>query len=487
MKLLNLSADTTLILITRERLVRADFTAGRAPVLKDLQQRSRPETDDLALLVDAALRLSKKRARRVFVLSSDLWAQTLRIPADTLRGLAEQELARALCFEAEPLSGIAAIDSRVALVPLASTGGQRDFWIVQASNFQVAQADEVIHQAGGRLQGMLHPAGIGWPLEAEHGVVWRRVELWPGTIVCQRHAAPAALQTHVVNADPAQRGWQTAVDAWLGDAAQPVQWLVPDAGIAPPPEATSVVDLNDETTLGTWLTAWARQLSAPSVAAPMLRPMPRPMSKQRRQMIAASLTAVAALGCFGHYIRNERAIADLSEQSKRLNAQVTAFAALKKQATDLSGKVDKARAQLDTIGHKVQDSQGALEAHRRRWQKLLKLLADLRPRNLLVQKIDSSGEKLNISGLCIGPHPANELASDLGVRVGKLGWQVQPARQESDKRLSNGEPWKFDLVLTDLPTAQAVAAAPAPLPPRVVPQEPVNKVASFQEELMNDE
>ena len=76
----------TILLITRERLVRADFTAGRAPVLKELWQRSRPETDDPALLVDTALKLSRKRAKRVFVLSSDLWLQTLHMPADSTRG-----------------------------------------------------------------------------------------------------------------------------------------------------------------------------------------------------------------------------------------------------------------------------------------------------------------------------------------------------------------------------------------------------------------
>jgi Tfp pilus assembly protein PilN len=487
---LSRTSRCTLLLITRERLVRADFSAGSAPVLVDLQQRARPETDDLALLVDTALRLGKKRAKRVYILSSDLWVQTIRMPADTIRGLADNELSRALCFEAEPLSGIPAIESQVAMVPLPSTSAQRDFWIVQASNFDVSQADDAVHHAGGRLQGLLHPSGIGWPPNAQHETAWRRVELWPGAVFCQRQAPGAATQTHVVNADPAQRGWQATVDAWLGDAdpANPVQWLLPDAGVMPPPEATNVVDLDDETALRTWLTGWAGQLSAPAIATPLLRPAPRPMSKQRRQAITVGLAAAAAIGCFGHYTWNNSAIASLTEQSKLLNAQVTAFTATKKQATDLASKVEKARTQLDAVSHKVQDTQGALNAHRQRWQKLLKLLSDLRPRNLLVQKIDSSGEKLNISGLCIGPHPANELASDLGERVGRLGWQVQPAKQESDKRLTNGEPWKFDLVLTDLPMAKAVAAAePRALPRPVGPQGPVNKVVSFQEEMMRDE
>ncbi|HEY5313449.1 MAG TPA: hypothetical protein VIK18_13070, partial [Pirellulales bacterium] len=415
------------------------------------------------------------------------WMQTIRMPADTIRGLADNELSRALCFEAEPLSGIPAIESQVAMLPLPATSGQRDFWIAQASNFQLSQADDAVHHAGGRLQGILHPAGVGLPPAAGAGNA-ARVEFWPGAIVCQRRATGAAVQTHVVNADPAQRGWQAAVDAWLGDAPGPVQWLVPDAGVTPPPDAKDVLDLTDEASLVAWLAAWAAQLISAPAAAPLLRPAPRPMTKQRRQAITAGLTAVVAIGCFGHYTWNQRTIAGLSEQSKLLTAQVTAFTAIKKQATDLAAKVEKARTQLGAISGKVQDCQGALDAHRQRWQKLLRLLSDLRPKNLLIQEIDSSGEKLNISGLCIGPHPANELASDLGERVGKLGWQVQPARQESDKRLTNGEPWKFDLVLTNLPVDKSVAAAePRVLPRPMGPQGPVNKVVSFQEEVMNDE
>jgi hypothetical protein len=469
----------TLLLITRERLVRADFTSGSAPVLKDLQQRSRPESDDLEMLVDTAIRMGKKRLGKVFVLCSDLWIQTLHMQADMARGLEEQDLARALSFEAEPLSGISAIDSQAGVATIASTGQQGDFWLIQVPNSQVAQVDDVIHEAGGKLHGLLHPAGICTSLASSQDGAWQRVELWPGTIVCGRQEPGAPPQVKVINSEPSQRGWQSAVETWLGDAGT-TQWLVPETSVKPPVEGAEVFNLAHELSLHAWLTAWAEHLSRPTLSVPMIRPAPRPMSKARRQTITATLAAVAAIGCYGHYTWNERVTTDLVGQAKVLNDRIAAFTAKKKEATDLSAKVEKVRTQVAAISTKVEDCRNTLDAHRQRWQRLLEMLADLRPEHLVVQKIDSSGETLSISGLCLGPHPANELASELGSRVRELGWQVQPAKQESGKVLFSGDPWKFDLVLTDFSAKIATVAGAAPVPPRG-PQQPVNKVASFKE------
>ncbi len=251
-------------------------------------------------------------------------------------------------------------------------------------------------------------------------------------------------------------------------------------------EQGPVFSLFSEESLRSWLTAWAEQLFSASPGVPLVRPAPRPMSKERRLAITGGLTVAAAMICFGHYTLTERQIADLQAQTKAINEQVTSLTALKKQATDLTTKRDKLRGEMQALSQKVQDCTATLAAHRLRWQKLLELLAEHRPQHLLVQKIDSSGERLNITGLCLGPHPANELASDLETRLRELGWRVQPARQEAGKALASGDPWKFELVLKDFaPTTNATAAidpARPGAPPRpAVPQQPVNKVASFRE------
>ncbi len=183
------SSTQTIVLITRERIVCADVKLGPAPQIKALWQRLKPDTDDPATLVETAIRLGKKKPGKVVVLSSDLWTQTLKMPVDATRGLSDQELSRALGFEAEPLSGITAFDSQVGFAAMPSDGQHREFWIVQTPTSQLQQIDDAVHQAGGQLLGLGHPAGIPHPL-TDHptGGSWQRVELWPNAIVCVRSA-----------------------------------------------------------------------------------------------------------------------------------------------------------------------------------------------------------------------------------------------------------------------------------------------------------
>ena len=74
-------AATTIVLVTRQDLVRADFASGPNPALLELVVQPRPDLPDLAALVETALVLGPKAARQVWVLSSDLWTQTLALPA----------------------------------------------------------------------------------------------------------------------------------------------------------------------------------------------------------------------------------------------------------------------------------------------------------------------------------------------------------------------------------------------------------------------
>ena len=72
----------TLLLITHDRLVRADLRPGRAAAVADLHEERRPAADDLPSLVEAALRLSRTRPGNVWILSSELWTQVLSLPSD---------------------------------------------------------------------------------------------------------------------------------------------------------------------------------------------------------------------------------------------------------------------------------------------------------------------------------------------------------------------------------------------------------------------
>jgi Tfp pilus assembly protein PilN len=181
----------TILLITRDELMRADLHGGSSGG-PSVYRAARPAVDDLATLVEAALRLSTARPGQVWVLSTEIWTQTIALAAQTVAGLEPEQLARALGFEAEPLSNIRGVEARAACVPVSATGNEREFWTTILPESQLQQIEFAVERVGGRLAGVAHPGGLPWLLATEVSAapaMWRRVELWPGAIVCLAAAA----------------------------------------------------------------------------------------------------------------------------------------------------------------------------------------------------------------------------------------------------------------------------------------------------------
>src|SRR5262245_44051776 len=101
-----LDRRTTLVVITRDQLIRATFNSSRARRPAQFQSRSRPDIDHFPSLVSAALELDRRPPGRVFVLSSDFWTHTLELSIAQLGGVSDHELAQMLNFEAELTSHI---------------------------------------------------------------------------------------------------------------------------------------------------------------------------------------------------------------------------------------------------------------------------------------------------------------------------------------------------------------------------------------------
>ena len=89
-------------------------------------------------------------ARRVWVLATDVWSHTMSVPAMKAAGLKEEELAGALNFEAESLSGLAALDASLAFAALPPVVGSRDdqYWIGQLALNDRDTIDELVRRAG---------------------------------------------------------------------------------------------------------------------------------------------------------------------------------------------------------------------------------------------------------------------------------------------------------------------------------------------------
>lgn len=234
------SCPNTILLVTRDRLVRAELRAGRTIDVTDIKEEQRLAADDLPSQVEAALRLGKRRPGRVWILAGEIWTQTLGLAPEALSGLSPDEVTRALGFEAEPFSGLGAMEAAMDAVPLAGEGRQRQFWLTELPAAQLEQIEFLVRQSGGRLMGISHPGGLPAALDGGADTSWRRVELWPGAIIAVQSPSAGAGRVTVVNTEP-----------------KPGRWLNDVAGLEPSgPAAGTVYARSAESSIPPTTSTW---------------------------------------------------------------------------------------------------------------------------------------------------------------------------------------------------------------------------------------
>jgi hypothetical protein len=151
----------TIILISAHSVSRADFDGP----IHTVKTAPRPAVATLPDAVRMALALGGRTARETWILSPELWTQTVSLSPGQIAGLAPDELARALAFEVEPFSGIAAGDSATGF----RDNGGGSFAVVQMLRTERDAIERAVASAGGRLSGIAHPGvvpddeGAWWP------------------------------------------------------------------------------------------------------------------------------------------------------------------------------------------------------------------------------------------------------------------------------------------------------------------------------------
>lgn len=435
----------SLIGITSRALLRVD--RGRDGGVSASEQ-VRPEVDDLAVLVDAALRLGSRPARDVWVLSSDLWTQSVALPAASTLTATPAELAQALRHESEPLSGLSAFEAELGFLPLGSRGAEREFWVTQVARSQLEAAEEVARRLGCRLRGLAHPAGLPRPLNgASPGEPWERLELWPG-LALELQGDGQEVRLHL----DAERGGR----GLLPDPAIHAELLVADGALTPPETGEEVyrLELADPEQLRGYLAQWVSALAG-RVAVPWVAPAPKPLTREARTRAALGLACVTLIACYGHY-------GWLGEQKEAVAQQLERAKAPAEEAARLQRELEakgKEQQRLEEEGARLRAGMAlyrqALVAHRQRHQRLLGTLARA-PEGLVVDILAASGPDTIVHGLADGPELPTQLASLLASELQGLGWRVDAPITDALRRRSDGGPWAFELHLRD---------APLPAPP----------------------
>ncbi len=156
------AAPTTFILVTANRVARADFDG-------DLRlAKSAPRPPAVADAIRAALALGGKAARETWVLSADIWSQEVKLNSAQVAGLSQEQIGRALSFEVEPFSGIPVMESATGF----RDAGDGMFKVAQMPRAELGTIARAVAGAGGRLAGVAHPGAA--PVDDEALLEW-----WP--------------------------------------------------------------------------------------------------------------------------------------------------------------------------------------------------------------------------------------------------------------------------------------------------------------------
>lgn len=450
---------TTILLITRDRLTRADFRSGRESRLLELTQDFAPPVADFPALVEAALRLSKRRPGRVWLLSTEVWTQTLALASESVAGLSQTELAKALAFEAEPFSGVSGLQSVCQCVELTGRRNERLFWLVLLPSGQLEQVDYVVQAAGGRLAGVGHPGGMPREMSADaspspavgpslRGTSWTRVELWPGAVFCVRGDGGGSPSVRVINADPKPGRWQAEVDRWRAEApaAAGHRALLATAAVAlEEVQADTVTRLEDAHALEPFLTTWSVQLEAREPPVPLLVPPKRPASPAARRATAAVLALVAVAVCVGHYLWSEHMIRDLSVEIARLKQPADELSRIQKELETEQKRRKELQAESDKLAADVGQCRLVRSSLRQRVVTLLTELARGAAEDTIIRKIMASSNGVVVHGTCLDPNGADALFGSLARALEPLGWRVQLPRKQAQELLPDGGPWLFEL------------------------------------------
>ena len=481
-----LSNSITLIVVTRDRLIRADFASPRAVEPKTLIVRERPHIDDPVALVETAIGFDRAKPGRVFVLSSDLWTHTLTLNSANTHGLTAEELQQMLGFEAEPLSGTSAFEVTSASLALGESAGQKHFWLTQVPLAMRDQVADAVRKMGGSLGGIAHPGGVPLSFEetAHHGMPGR-VEFWPAAAVRVVYADKTITKAHVDDGAIAAN-WLGATADWKQKSgASHVAAVVPEGSPAAygadddfgnDESRVPFLTLEDDATLRRWLAAWHQTLRAKTAAVPLVVPPARRMDQRQRNLVSAVLALALFGACYAHHQWVGANIKSVAEKKAELEKPGTALQAVRTQIATVEKDLKKLEEEKTKLAADVRSTEAVFDSHRRRLAELMRRLSDDSSHDWVLQEITATGREIKLIGTTMHPEHISTLTAAITHDFGKLGWGVEPAKQEARNVSNNGGPWTFEIQLRDLkmPAASPSATSPAasPTPPSTIVRVP---------------
>ncbi|MEL6899218.1 MAG: hypothetical protein AAFP90_24205, partial [Planctomycetota bacterium] len=259
--------------------------------------------DDLPLMIETLLAMMPGRHRQVYVLTTEVWSQSVTVDTRVIRRLASDQLPQMLAYEAEAFSSISAASSRTSVERLGDAITETTFRVSQIDASRFAGSADAIAFNGGKLMGIANPAALPISLTSA-GSDWTRLERWDesAVMVSKPKRGPAVVQ-FLDGIDGAVDSPAAARDFLIQNGIDP-QSTVELLAQSILPGAISddyVFDLNDTTTLQSFLAAWSRFLKSPKHPS-LIRPVRQRSSAKTKWLMGVATTAATIAGLVAFHI-----------------------------------------------------------------------------------------------------------------------------------------------------------------------------------------
>lgn len=455
----------TILFLNRESIVRGDLPRRGADSLI-LWQESRPPVDDLALLIESALRLGGPPGKQVWILDSELWTQILPLPLTAIRQSSPSEIAQALKFEAEALSGISAFDAEIGYQELNTVGGDKNFWCSVTSSSQFKQCVDLLDNENCRLMGYLHPAGLSQSLQAsvKDPQRWRRLETWPDLICGVVGGGGVAPVKKLINAVPEGGFWLGEWEEWTGEtgAVDAREKLSRGPFNHAVEEEMVSFDIANHDVLNQWLLSWSQHLSsqAPEVA----RIVPRPKPVATPVLVGVSFVlALLTLGlCYFHHSSQLKQIEAIKKQTDQAELPAKSMAELDARINRLKNDEKKISKDIEDLTKRVAAGTQILAVQRSRFAHLLAEVAENLPEGAILESLETKNGDVYLRGLCSNPEKSHTLATRLAKSLAKDSWRVNGPKTVAQESSGNAGYWAFELTLKDVPSAHRTTLSKSP-------------------------
>jgi hypothetical protein len=402
--------------------------------------------------VQAALALGGRLHSTVWVLCEDFWAQSLTLPRAQTAGLSSQEVAQALQFEVEPFSGLTPGESALGYRATPRDDGADQFWVVACAREELAMIGGLVRRAGGRLQGVSHPAGLPVPLtESVPSGPWRRIERWSRGSLLVRSATGGMGDT-IVDSSVSETEMPPAAPSERVEALDDEGTAAPAA----PPDAQRFT-LNNETHLRRWLTAWAHNLRETPAALALAKPPSAAPRLGRYVLLGIAAEAVAVVVCAAHW-------GWVTVQRDRLRRELGAIEAASVRLDEVERQNVAARSEMTELRRTIagrEVARLALARRRHAMPSLLRALSEAKPDDVVIRELRDGGPwRVRIGGVSLSAGAADDLAVRLASALKDGGWTVQPLQKRAEGLLPDAGPWRFALQVALQDAAPVAAAGP---------------------------